>query len=134
MEEEKVKETDAEIEDGLKEKNKKKKKKSKSVEADDDKEKVSKKRKRSEPEETKEETEDDDEESKRKKKEEKVVEGDEGVQETPVKQTDTQENGNVEKSETKSTNQKSGKGLSNSKEVSVFASFDSFLRDLEGVY
>ncbi|CAE6244882.1 unnamed protein product [Arabidopsis arenosa] len=105
-EEEKVKETDAEIEDGVKEK-KKKKNKSKS---DDDKEKVSKKRKRSEPEETKEETEDDDEESKRRKKEENVV------QETPVKETETKDNGNVEKSETKSTNQKSGKGLSNSKE------------------
>ncbi|XP_010443384.1 PREDICTED: nucleolar and coiled-body phosphoprotein 1-like [Camelina sativa] len=116
-EEEKVKETVAEVEEGLKEK-KKKKKKSKSVEADDDddKEKVSKKRKRSEPEETKEETEDDDEESKRRKKEEKVVEEDKGVQETPVKQTDIQENGNAEKSEAKSTNQKSGKGLSNSKE------------------
>nr|AAM61154.1 unknown [Arabidopsis thaliana] len=114
-EEEKVKETDAVIEDGVKEK-KKKKSKSKSVEADDDKEKVSKKRKRSEPEETKEETEDDDEESKRRKKEENVVENDEGVQETPVKETETKENGNAEKSETKSTNQKSGKGLSNSKE------------------
>ncbi|XP_010483210.1 PREDICTED: nucleolar and coiled-body phosphoprotein 1-like [Camelina sativa] len=118
-EEEKVKETVAEVEEGLKEK-KKKKKKSKSVEADDDddddKEKVSKKRKRSEPEETKEETEDDDEESKRRKKEEKVVEEDKGVQETPVKQTDIQENGNAEKTEAKSTNQKSGKGLSNSKE------------------
>ncbi|KAL1217447.1 hypothetical protein V5N11_004624 [Cardamine amara subsp. amara] len=114
IEEVKGKETDAEIEDGLKEK-KKKKKKSKSVEAeslgdDDDKEKSSKKRKRSEPEVTKEETEDDDEESKRRKKD------DEGVQETPVKQTDIEENGNVEKSETKSTNKKSGKGLSNSKE------------------
>ncbi|CAH8279962.1 unnamed protein product [Arabidopsis lyrata] len=107
-EEEKVKETDAEIDDGVKEK-KKKKNKSKSVEAGDDKEKVSKKRKRSEPEETKEETEDDDEESKRRKKEE-------NVQETPVKETETKENGNVEKSEMKSTNQKSGKGLSNSKE------------------
>ncbi|CAL9243922.1 unnamed protein product [Arabidopsis halleri] len=114
-EEEKVKETDAEIDDGVKEK-KKKKNKSKSVEVGDDKEKVSKKRKRSEPEETKEETEDDDEESKRRKKEENVVEDDEGVQETPVKETETKENGNVEKSETKSTNQKSGKGLSNSKE------------------
>ncbi|XP_010451810.1 PREDICTED: nucleolar and coiled-body phosphoprotein 1 [Camelina sativa] len=115
-EEEKVKETEAEVEDGLKEK-KKKKKKSKSVEADDDdEERVSKKRKRSEPEETKEETEDDDEESKRRKKEEKVVEEDKGVQETPVKQSDIQENGNAEKSEAKSTNQMSGKGLSNSKE------------------
>ncbi|EOA13759.1 hypothetical protein CARUB_v10026851mg [Capsella rubella] len=117
-EEEKVKDTvEAEIEDELKDK-KKKKKKSKSVEADDDddEEKVSKKRKRSEPEETKHEAEDDDEDSKRRKREEKVVEEDEGIQETPVKQTDIQENKNVEKSETKSTNQKSGKGLSNSKE------------------
>ncbi|KAF8083506.1 hypothetical protein N665_0769s0006 [Sinapis alba] len=53
----------------------------------------------------------DDEESKRRKKEENVT--DMGVQETPVKQTDVQENGNVE---TKSTNKKSGKGLSDSKE------------------
>lgn len=118
-EEVKVKETDAEIEEGLKEK-KKKKKKSKSVEAveaeslDDDKEKSSKKRKRSEPEETKEVTEDDDdEESKRRKKED---DDKEDVQETPVKQTEIQENGNGEKSETKSTKQKTGKGLSNSKE------------------
>ncbi|KAG2310760.1 hypothetical protein Bca4012_025270 [Brassica carinata] len=120
--EEKVKETDAEIEDGVKEKKKKKKKnKSKCTEAEeeareqtkDDGENVSKKRKRSEPEEeTKEETEDD-EESKRRKKGEKIAEDDMGVQETPVKQTDVQENGNVE---TKSTNKKSGKGLSDSKE------------------
>ncbi|KAF8102620.1 hypothetical protein N665_0198s0315 [Sinapis alba] len=109
-EEEKVKETDALIEDGEKEKKKKKKNKSKSSEAeslvdDDGKEKSSKKRKRSEPEETKEQTEEDVEESKRRKKEESVVE------ETPVKQADVQENGNVEKSE-----KKSEKGLSNSKE------------------
>ncbi|KAJ0246079.1 hypothetical protein HA466_0176610 [Hirschfeldia incana] len=116
--EEKVKETDAEIQDGVKEKKKKKKNKSKSTEAEEeakeqtknDEEKVSKKRKRSEPEtEAKEETEDN-EESKRRKKEEKVAED---VQETPVKQTDGQENGDVE---TKSTNKKSGKGLSESKE------------------
>ncbi|CAN6870391.1 unnamed protein product [Brassica oleracea] len=84
-----VKETDTEIEDGLKEKKKKKKTKS-------------------EPEETKEQTEEeDDEESKRRKKDESVVD------ETPVKKqaADVQENGNVEKSE-----KKSGKGLSNSKE------------------
>ncbi|CAN6862152.1 unnamed protein product [Brassica oleracea] len=84
-----VKETDAEIEDGLKEKKKKKKTKPK-------------------PEETKEQTEEeDDEESKRRKKDESVVD------ETPVKKqaADVQENGNVEKSE-----KKSGKGLSNSKE------------------
>nr|VDD32406.1 unnamed protein product [Brassica oleracea] len=83
-----VKETDAEIEDGLKEKKKKKKTKPK-------------------PEETKEQTEEeDDEESKRRKKDESVVD------ETPVKKqaADVQENGNVEKSE-----KKSGKGLSNSK-------------------
>ncbi|CAH8355352.1 unnamed protein product [Eruca vesicaria subsp. sativa] len=109
--EEKVKEADAEIEDGVKEKKKKKKNKSKSSEAeslvvDDDKEKSSKKRKRSEPEETKEETEEEDvEDSKRRKKEESVVE------ETPVKKADVEENGDVEKSE-----MKSGKGLSNSKE------------------
>ncbi|CAA7062443.1 unnamed protein product [Microthlaspi erraticum] len=119
-EEEKVKETDAEIEEG-KEKKKKKKNKSKSTEAEslgDEDEKVSKKRKRSEPEQTEKQTEEDDEESKRRKKEEKnVVEDDEAVQETPVKQSDAEENGNVvEKSETKSTNKKSGKGLSNSKE------------------
>ncbi|CAH2069666.1 unnamed protein product [Thlaspi arvense] len=119
-EEEKVKETDAEIEDGPKEKKKKKKTKSKPVEAeslgDDDKEKVSKKRKRSEPEEETKEQAEDDEESKRRKKEENVEKSDEGVQETPVKQAEVQENGNVEKSETRSTNKKSGKGLSNSKE------------------
>lgn len=130
LEEEKVKEADAEIEDGLKDKKKKKKKKSKSSEAvclgDDENEKVSKKRKRSEPEEKKEQT-GDDEESKRRKKEENVEEDDEGVQETPVKQIEVQENGYVEKSETKSTNQKAGKGLSNSKEVTAFASKDLFL-------
>uniref|UniRef100_A0A1J3EVJ1 Nucleolar and coiled-body phosphoprotein 1 n=1 Tax=Noccaea caerulescens TaxID=107243 RepID=A0A1J3EVJ1_NOCCA len=121
-EEKVVKETDAEMEEGKKEKKKKKKNKSKSTEAeslgDDDKEKVSKKRKRSEPEEAKEQTGEDDEESKRRKKEEKnVVEEEEAVQETPVKQSDVEENSNaVEKSETKSTNRKSGKGLSNSKE------------------
>ncbi|KAG5409141.1 hypothetical protein IGI04_005460 [Brassica rapa subsp. trilocularis] len=112
---EEVKETDGEIEDGVKEKKKKKKNKSKATEAETllgDEEKVSKKRKRSEPEEeTKEQTEDDDEDSKRRKK---VAEDDMGVQETPVKQqNDVQENGNFE---TKSTDKKSGKGLSNSKE------------------
>ncbi|KAJ4911186.1 hypothetical protein Rs2_05807 [Raphanus sativus] len=110
--EEKVKETDGEVEDGVKEKEKKKKKKTKSKAAESetlgDEERVSKKRKRSEPEEeTKEQTDDDDEDSKRRKKE------DMDVQETPVKQTDVEENGNVE---TKSTNKKSGKGLSDSKE------------------
>ncbi|CAN6849892.1 unnamed protein product [Brassica oleracea] len=113
--EEEVKETNGEIEEGVKEKKKKKKNKSKATEAETllgDEEKVSKKRKRSEPEEeTKEQTEDDDEDSKRRKKEEIVAEDDMGVQETPVK-----ENGNVEQSETKSTDKKSGKGLSNSKE------------------
>ncbi|CAN6994061.1 unnamed protein product [Brassica oleracea var. botrytis] len=113
--EEEVKETSGEIEEGVKEKKKKKKNKSKATEAETllgDEEKVSKKRKRSEPEEeTKEQTEDDDEDSKRRKKEEIVAEDDIGVQETPVK-----ENGNVEQSETKSTDKKSGKGLSNSKE------------------
>ncbi|KFK27257.1 hypothetical protein AALP_AA8G358400 [Arabis alpina] len=117
-EEEKVKEADPETQVGQKDK-KKKKKKSKSVEAesgdDDEKENVSKKRKRSEPEEKKEEIEDD-EESKRRKKEENVEEDNGSVLETPVKQTEVQENGDVEKSETKSTNKKSGKGLSNSKE------------------
>nr|VDC86686.1 unnamed protein product [Brassica rapa] len=111
--EEEVKETDGEIEDGVKEK--KKKKKSKATDAETllaDEEKVSKKRKRSEPEEeTKEQREDDDDDSKRRKK---VAEDDMGVQETPVKQqNDVQENGNFE---TKSTDKKSGKGLSNSKE------------------
>ncbi|CAF2137414.1 unnamed protein product [Brassica napus] len=111
--EEEVKETDGEIEDGVKEK--KKKKKSKATDAETllaDEEKVSKKRKRSEPEEeTKEQREDDDEDSKRRKK---VAEDDMGAQETPVKQqNDVQENGNFE---TKSTDKKSGKGLSNSKE------------------
>ena len=120
--EEEVKETDGEIEDGVKEK--KKKKKSKATDAETllaDEEKVSKKRKRSEPEEeTKEQREDDDDDSKRRKKEEIVAEDEMNVQETPVKQqNDVQENGNFE---TKSTDKKSGKGLSNSKEVTVFAS------------
>ncbi|KAL0655791.1 hypothetical protein Bca4012_076375 [Brassica carinata] len=101
--EERVKETDAGIEDGIKEKkkkvtesgvkNKKKKNKSKSMEAETlgNEEKVSKMRKTSEPEETKEQTEDN-EESKHKKKEEDVAE--DNVQEILVKQTaDVQENG-----------------------------------------
>ncbi|CAN6802387.1 unnamed protein product [Brassica oleracea] len=102
--EERVKETDAGIEDGIKEKkkkvtesgvkvkNKKKKNKSKSMEAETlgNEEKVSKMRKTSEPEETKEQTEDN-EESKHKKKEEDVAE--DNVQEILVKQTaDVQEN------------------------------------------
>ncbi|CAN8301601.1 unnamed protein product [Cochlearia groenlandica] len=123
-EEEKVKETPVEVEDVPKEK-KKKKSKSKSSEAEpvvdeDDvvKEKISKKRKRSEPEDTKEQTEEIDESSKRVKKGDNVEEADDdmGVEETPVKQTSVEENVDAVKSETKSTNQKSGKGLSNSKE------------------
>lgn len=84
-------------------KKKKKKNKSKSMEAETlgNEDKVSKMRKTSEPEETKEHT-DDDEESKHRKKEEDVAEDDMNVQEILVKQTaDVQENGNVEKSETK---------------------------------
>ncbi|CAN6802381.1 unnamed protein product [Brassica oleracea] len=105
--EERVKETDAGIEDGIKEKKrkaetedevivkkKKKKNKSKSMEAETlgNEDKVSKMRKTSEPEETKEHT-DDDEESKHRKKEGDVAEDDMNVQEILVKQTaDVQEN------------------------------------------
>ncbi|XP_010545376.1 PREDICTED: nucleolar and coiled-body phosphoprotein 1-like isoform X2 [Tarenaya hassleriana] len=117
--------TDVEMGEGQKDKKKKKKSKAGESEAlDDDKtqeenevEKVSKKRKRPENEEENEQKMDDkmDEESKRRKKDDDIdVNGD---QKTPAKQPEVKENGNLENTGAKSTNQKSDKNkLNGSKE------------------